>query len=123
VDVRYVVEAKLVSRAHRSAGLIYSYNLLSKLPDFKIFLIFEYSIQQLMSFYLLFKNVMIEISRTTILPFFLSGSETWSAAFREEHRPRAYENRALRRIFWTKREKIGEWRQLHSEELRDLYAL
>jgi hypothetical protein len=69
VEVRYVVEAYLVSRAHRTAGLIYSYNLLSDLPDFKIVLIFQYSIQQLMSFGLLSKNVMTEICRTIILPF------------------------------------------------------
>jgi len=65
---------------------------------------------------------MTEICRTIILPSVIWG-ETWSVTFREEHRPRAYENRALRRIFGTKREKIGDWRQLHSEELRDLYAL
>lgn len=86
------------------------------MPDFKIVLIFEYSIQQLMSFCLR------EICRTIILPFVIWG-ETWSATFREEHRLRAYENRALRRIFGTKREKIGDRRQLHSEELRDLYVL
>jgi hypothetical protein len=65
---------------------------------------------------------MTEICRTIILPFVMWG-ETWSATFREEHRVRAYENMALRRLFGTKREKIGDGRQLHSEELRDLYAL
>jgi hypothetical protein len=34
------------------------------------------------------------------------------------------ENRRLRRIFWPKRDKVtGEWRQLHNEELNDLYCL
>jgi hypothetical protein len=34
-----------------------------------------------------------------------------------------FENRVLRRIFGSKREKVaGEWRRLHNEELRNLYA-
>jgi hypothetical protein len=36
---------------------------------------------------------------------------------------RVFENRALRRIFETKRDEVkGEWRKLHDEELRDLYS-
>jgi hypothetical protein len=34
-----------------------------------------------------------------------------------------FENRVLRRIFGPKRDEVtGEWRQLHNEELRDLYS-
>jgi hypothetical protein len=34
-----------------------------------------------------------------------------------------YENRALRRIFGPKRDKVrGEWRKLHDEELHILYT-
>jgi hypothetical protein len=34
-----------------------------------------------------------------------------------------FENRVLRRIFGLKREGLtGEWRELHNEELRDLYS-
>jgi hypothetical protein len=34
-----------------------------------------------------------------------------------------FENRVLRRIFGQKRDEVkGEWRQLHNEELRDLYS-
>jgi hypothetical protein len=34
-----------------------------------------------------------------------------------------FENRSLRRIFGLKRDDVtGEWRKLHSEELRDLYS-
>jgi hypothetical protein len=34
-----------------------------------------------------------------------------------------FENRVLRRIFGTKREKVaGDWRRLHNEELHNLYA-
>jgi hypothetical protein len=36
---------------------------------------------------------------------------------------RVFENRVLRRIFGPKRDEVtGEWRKLHSEELRDLYS-
>ena len=36
---------------------------------------------------------------------------------------RVFENRVLRRIFGPKREEeTGEWRQLHNEELNDLYS-
>jgi hypothetical protein len=34
-----------------------------------------------------------------------------------------FENRVLSRIFGLKRDKVmGEWRKLHTEELRDLYS-
>jgi hypothetical protein len=34
-----------------------------------------------------------------------------------------FKNRVLRRIFRPKRDEVtGEWRKLHSEELRDLYS-
>jgi hypothetical protein len=46
-----------------------------------------------------------------------------SLALREEHRPRVFENRVLRKIFGPKRDEvIGGWRELHNEELRDLYS-
>jgi hypothetical protein len=42
---------------------------------------------------------------------------------REERRLRVYENRVLRRIFGSKRDEVTrEWRQLHNEDLDDLYA-
>ena len=35
-----------------------------------------------------------------------------------------FENRVLRRIFGSKRDKVtGEWRKLHNKELNDLYSL
>jgi hypothetical protein len=44
----------------------------------------------------------------------LYGCETWSLTLREEHRLRVFENRVLRRIFGSKRNKVtGEWRRLH----------
>jgi hypothetical protein len=46
----------------------------------------------------------------------------WSLMLREEHRLRLFENRVLRRIFDPRRDEVtGEWRQLHNEELNDLY--
>jgi hypothetical protein len=53
----------------------------------------------------------------------LYGSETWSLTLREEHRLRVFKNRLLRRIFGPKGNKAtGDWRELHSEELRDFYS-
>ena len=41
----------------------------------------------------------------------------------EKHRLRVFENRALRRIFGPKKKEVtGERRQLHNEELNDLYS-
>jgi hypothetical protein len=41
----------------------------------------------------------------------------------KEHRLRAFENRALRRIFGPNRvELTGGWRKLHNEELHNLYS-
>ena len=40
---------------------------------------------------------------------------------REEHRPRVFENRVLRRIFGPERDGVtGEWKKLHNVELSDL---
>ena len=51
------------------------------------------------------------------------GCETWSLTLREEHRLRVFENRVLRRIFGTRRDRVtGEWRKLHNEELNSLYS-
>jgi hypothetical protein len=42
---------------------------------------------------------------------------------KEECRLRVFENRALRRIFRPRRDKVtGEWRKQNIEELNDLYA-
>ena len=56
--------------------------------------------------------------RTIILSVVLYGCETWLLTLREECRLRVFENRALKRMFGTKRDKVtGEWRKLHNEEL------
>jgi len=82
-----------------------------------------HSAQSLLSSSLLSKNSKNKIYRTIILPVVLHGCEIWSLTFREERRPRVYENRVLWRIFGPKRDKItGEWGKLHNEELNDLYS-
>jgi len=57
------------------------------------------------------------------LPVVLYGCETWSLTFSEKRRLRVFENRVLRRVFGPKRDEVTEeWRELHSEELNDLYS-
>jgi len=58
----------------------------------------HYSLQNLLSSSLLYKNLIIKIYRTIILPFVLYECETWSLILREERRLRV-----LRRIFGPKR--------------------
>jgi len=71
---------------------------------------------------LLSTKLKIEIYRTIILPFVLYECETWSLTLREERRLCVFESRVLRRIFGLKREEVTrEWRELHNEELNDLY--
>jgi hypothetical protein len=42
---------------------------------------------------------------------------------REEWRPRVFENRVLKRIFWSQRDEVTEkWIRLHNEVLNDLYC-
>jgi len=81
-----------------------------------------HSVQNLLSFSLLSKNLKIKIYRIIILPFVLHECETWSFKMREECRLWVSENRVLMRIFGPKRDKVTrEWRKLHNE-LNDLYS-
>jgi hypothetical protein len=53
----------------------------------------------------------------------LYGCKSWALTLREEHRLRVFENRVLRRIFGPKRDEVtGGRRELHNEELRNLYT-
>jgi hypothetical protein len=80
-------------------------------------------VQYILSSRLLSNNTKIKIYRTIILLDILYGCESLSLTMREEDRLRVSENRALRRIFGPKRDKItGEWRKLHNGELNDLYS-
>jgi hypothetical protein len=61
--------------------------------------------------------------KTIILPVVLYGCGTWSLSLREGNRLRVFENRVLRRIFGPNRDEvIGGWRNLHNEELHNLYC-
>ena len=56
---------------------------------------------------------------TIILPVVLYGCETWSLTCREKRTLRVFESRALRRVFWPKRNEVtGKGRTLHN----DLYS-
>jgi len=80
-------------------------------------------VQNLLSSSLLYKNIKINIYRSTVLPV-LYGSETLSLTLRGDHKLKVFENRVLRGIFGPKIDKVrGEWRRLYNEELNDLYSL
>jgi hypothetical protein len=73
-------------------------------------------------FQLLSKNIKIKIYKTVILPAVLYGCEAWPLTLKEEHRPRGFKNRVLRKMSGPKRDKVGERRRLHSKRLYDLYS-
>jgi hypothetical protein len=82
-----------------------------------------HSVQNLLSSRLLSTNIKISIYEAIILPVVLHGREAWSLTLRKEHRLRVFEKRVLRRIFGPKRDEvIGGWRELHKEELHNLYS-
>jgi len=82
-----------------------------------------HSVQNFLSSSLLSKNTKIKMYRTIILPIVLCGCEVWSLTLREEHKLRMFENRVLRKMFGSKKDKVtGEWRKLHNEELNNLYS-
>jgi hypothetical protein len=69
------------------------------------------------------RNVKVKTQKTIILSVVLYGRETCSLTLREAHRLSVFENRALRRIFGSKRDEVmGEQRKLHSGELHNLYS-
>ena len=76
----------------------------------------RHSVDHLLSYSLLSKNVKIKIYRGLILHV-LYGCETWSVTLKLEYRLRVFENRVLREILGPKRSEITwEWRRLHSNE-------
>ena len=56
------------------------------------------SVQNLLSYSLLTKNIKINMYRSIILPV-LCGCETWSLTLREKSRLRVFENRVPRKVF------------------------
>jgi hypothetical protein len=81
-----------------------------------------YSVQNILPFRLMSKNLNIEIYKTVILPVVLYGCETWSLTSGEEHRLRVFENGVLRKIFGPERDEDGSWRKLHNDDLHGLYS-
>jgi hypothetical protein len=65
-----------------------------------------HSVQSLLSYGLLSRNLKVKIYKTIIQPVVLYGSETWSLTLREDHRLRVFENRVLRGIFGPKRDEV-----------------
>jgi len=65
-----------------------------------------YSVQNLLSFSLLSKNLKITI-HSTVFVLVLYGCETWSPTLREEHRLKVLENRVLRRTLGPKRDEVA----------------
>jgi hypothetical protein len=81
-----------------------------------------HSVYNLLSSFLLLKNVKIGIYKNIILPVVLYGCKTFSPTLREEHRLRMFEKRVLR-IFGQKRDQVTrEWRKLGNKGLHDLYS-
>ena len=77
-----------------------------------------HSVQNLLSSSVLPKNIRIHMYSTVILPLVFYGCEIYSFKLMEECRLGVFENRALRRIFGSKRYEVtGEWRKLHNEGL------
>ena len=65
-----------------------------------------HSVQNLLSYSLLSKNIKIKIYRTIILLVVLYGCETWSLTLREGRGLRVFENRVLRIISGSKRDEV-----------------
>ena len=72
-----------------------------------------HSVHNLLSSSLLSKNIKMKIYRTIILPVVLYGCETWLLTLRVKHKLKVFENRVLRRMFGTERDKVtGKWGSL-----------
>jgi hypothetical protein len=51
------------------------------------------------------------------------GTGWWGGYLDREHRLRVFGNRVLRRIFGPKRDEVaGSWKNMHNEELHNLYS-
>jgi hypothetical protein len=64
------------------------------------------SVQNLLSYHLLSKNIKIRIYKTIILPVVLYGCKTWSLILREGHRLRVFVKKVVSRIFEPKRDEV-----------------
>ena len=67
--------------------------------------------------------IRIKIYRNIPLSVVLYGCETWPLTSSKEKWIRVSENRALKKLFGSKRDEVtADLRRLHNEELHDLYA-
>jgi hypothetical protein len=58
----------------------------------------------------------MKIYRTIILPVAVYGCETWYLTLKKGRRLRVFDNRLLRRISGSKRDKVtGEWKKLNTK--------
>jgi len=81
------------------------------------------SVQNLPSYSLLSKNAKNSKSMNIIFCVVLHWHQIWYLAWRERHKLRVFDNRVVRNRFGSRRDAVtGEWRRLHTEELRDLYC-
>jgi len=77
---------------------------------------YYHSVQNLLSFSLLSKNIKIKVYRTIILRVVWYWCESWSSTLREERRL------TVLRIFGPKRGEVTDWRKLQNEGLSDPYC-
>jgi hypothetical protein len=56
------------------------------------------------------------------LPVVLRGCQTWSATLTEGYRPRGWRIGAEEDVLAKREDVTEDWRQLHNEELHDLYC-
>ena len=65
-----------------------------------------YSLEKILSFHLLSKNLKVKPHKTIILPVVLYSCEIWSLTLREEHSLRVFENKVLRKTKLKRMEKV-----------------
>jgi hypothetical protein len=81
-----------------------------------------HSVQNLLSFRQLSKDVKITIYKIIILLLVLNGCETWCLTLREGHRLRVFEKRVMR-IFGAIGDEVAVGcRKLHNEEFHHLHS-
>ena len=67
-----------------------------------------YSLEKILSSRLLSKKLKFKTYKNIIPPIVFYGCETWFLTLREEHKLKMFENKALRKIFWDKKDEITE---------------
>jgi hypothetical protein len=82
-----------------------------------------HSVQILLPYRLLSKNVKMKVYSTIISRVVLYGCEPWYLTLKGKHRMRLFKDKVLRGIFWPKGvEVIGGWKIVHNKKLHDLYS-